>query len=390
VRQNKNAELMAAGVTLVDPATTYIEPDVEIGADTVIHPGVVIEGRTRIGAACEIQAHVRIVDSTIGAHVAINNFCVIVGSTVATALGVFADAAARISRYLLMQFIVNASMGVAVGLGLYAIGVPYAALWGLVAGVMRYIPYFGPWIAALLPIMVSLVTAPGWQQVAIVVAMFVVLELLSNNVMEPLLYGQSVGLSPLAVIVAAMFWAWLWGPVGLVIATPITACLVVLSTYVPELATIGRLLGLPVEKQFGPEHERVLRAIAEHRLEGHVRAPGFVDAETLERARATALCLVLPSSREGYGLVVVEAAARGVPVVLVEGPDNAAGELVEDGVNGLVANDASADALADAIARVHAAGPELRASTAAWFRANAERLSLQSSLATVAEAYANA
>ena len=92
VRQNKNEELMAAGVTLVDPATTYIEPDVEIGADTVIHPGVVIEGRTRIGAACEIQAHVRIVDSTIGAHVAINNFCVIVGSTVAdgAAIGPFA------------------------------------------------------------------------------------------------------------------------------------------------------------------------------------------------------------------------------------------------------------------------------------------------------------
>jgi bifunctional UDP-N-acetylglucosamine pyrophosphorylase/glucosamine-1-phosphate N-acetyltransferase len=92
VRQNKNEELMAAGVTLVDPATTYIDPDVEIGADTVIHPGVVIEGRTRIGAASEIQAHVRIVDSTIGAHVAINNFCVIVGSTVAdgAAVGPFA------------------------------------------------------------------------------------------------------------------------------------------------------------------------------------------------------------------------------------------------------------------------------------------------------------
>ena len=92
VRQNKNEELMAAGVTLVDPATTYIEPDVEIGADTVIHPGVVIEGQSRIGTACEIQAHVRIADSTIGDHVAINNFCVIVGATVAdgAAVGPFA------------------------------------------------------------------------------------------------------------------------------------------------------------------------------------------------------------------------------------------------------------------------------------------------------------
>lgn len=154
-----------------------------------------------------------------------------------------AEAGARISRYLLMQFIINATMGLAVGVGLYLIGVPYAALWGLTAAVLRYIPYVGPWIAALLPITVSLVTAPGWEQVALVVGMFAVLELLSNNVMEPLLYGHSVGLSSLAVIVAAIFWTWLWGPVGLVIATPITACLVVLSSYVPELEAIGRLLG---------------------------------------------------------------------------------------------------------------------------------------------------
>jgi predicted PurR-regulated permease PerM len=155
----------------------------------------------------------------------------------------FADAGARISRFLLMQFVINATMGVAVGIGLYLIGVPYAALFGLAAGLMRYVPYIGPWVAALLPIGVSLVTSPGWEQTLIVIGMFVVLELLSNNVMEPLLYGHSVGLSALAVIVAAIFWTWLWGGVGLVIATPITACLVVLSSYVPELDAIGRLLG---------------------------------------------------------------------------------------------------------------------------------------------------
>jgi hypothetical protein len=163
----------------------------------------------------------------------------------------FADAGARISRFLLMQFIINATMGVAVFIGLYVIGVPYAALWGLAAGVLRYVPYVGPWIAALLPISVSLVTSPGWEQVLIVISLFLVLELLSNNVMEPLLYGHSVGLSSLAVIVAAIFWTWLWGAVGLVIATPITACLVVLSSYVPELGAIGRLLG---EKPAFPAH----------------------------------------------------------------------------------------------------------------------------------------
>jgi predicted PurR-regulated permease PerM len=171
----------------------------------------------------------------------------------------FADAGARISRYLLMQFIVNATMGLAVGIGLYFIGVPYAALWGLTAGVLRYIPYVGPWIAAVLPITVSLVTAPGWQQVMIVVALFLVLELLSNNVMEPLLYGHSVGLSSLAVIVAAIFWTWLWGPIGLVIATPITTCLVVLSSYVPALNAIGRLLGeRPALKPHETLYQRLL------------------------------------------------------------------------------------------------------------------------------------
>ena len=171
----------------------------------------------------------------------------------------FADAGERISRYLVMQFVINGSMGVAVGVGLYFIGVPYAALWGLAAGVLRYIPYVGPWIAALLPITVSLVTTPGWEQVALVVAMFVVLELFSNNVMEPLLYGHSVGLSELAVIVAAIFWTWLWGPVGLVIATPITACLVVLSTHVPALGVIGRLLGQrPALKPHETVYQRLL------------------------------------------------------------------------------------------------------------------------------------
>ncbi|HEX5766430.1 MAG TPA: AI-2E family transporter [Woeseiaceae bacterium] len=154
----------------------------------------------------------------------------------------FSEAGQRISRYLLMQFIINASMGLAVWLGLFLIDVPYSALWGLAAGVFRYIPYVGPWLAALLPITVSVITAPGWEQVVFVVGLFLTLELFSNNVMEPWLYGQSVGLSPVAVIVAAIFWAWLWGPVGLVIATPITACLVVVSRYIPEMAAFDRLL----------------------------------------------------------------------------------------------------------------------------------------------------
>ncbi len=199
----------------------------------------------------------------------------------------FADAGSRISRYLLMQFIVNASMGIAVGVGLYFIGVPYAALWGLAAGVLRYIPYVGPWIAALLPITVSLVTVPGWEQVVLVVSLFVVLELLSNNVMEPLIYGQSVGLSSLAVIVAAIFWTWLWGPVGLVIATPITACLVVLSSYVPALGAIGRLLG---ERPALKPHETLYQRLLAHDV---AEANAIVKRHVSERSLDDALQLVL-------------------------------------------------------------------------------------------------
>jgi predicted PurR-regulated permease PerM len=155
----------------------------------------------------------------------------------------FAEAGQRISRYLLMQLIINATMGVAVGIGLYFIGVPYSVLWGLAAAVLRYIPYVGPWIAAAFPISVSLITAPDWTHVILVVGLFVVLELLSNNLMEPWLYGQSVGLSPIAVILAVIFWTWLWGAVGLILATPLTVCLVVTGKYISGLAIFDRLLG---------------------------------------------------------------------------------------------------------------------------------------------------
>jgi glycosyltransferase involved in cell wall biosynthesis len=138
----------------------------------------------------------------------------------------------------------------------------------------------------------------------------------------------------------------------------------------------------------GPEHVEVERAIRRLGLEGAVSAPGFVNGETLERALATAMCLVLPSRREGYGRVVIEASARGVPVVVVAGPDNAATELVEEGVNGTIAPTAGPEDLAAGIVRIAGAGAALRDSTAEWFRRNAERLSLELSLEIVARAYA--
>lgn len=140
----------------------------------------------------------------------------------------------------------------------------------------------------------------------------------------------------------------------------------------------------------GPQRPEVLRRIADADAGGWLRAPGFVPAQEIEAALAGALCMVLPSSREGYGLIVVESAAAGVPSIVVAGPDNAAVELVEEGVNGTVAASASVSDLADAIFRVVEAGPALRASTAAWFDANAQRLSVDSSLRTIVATYETA
>jgi glycosyltransferase involved in cell wall biosynthesis len=137
----------------------------------------------------------------------------------------------------------------------------------------------------------------------------------------------------------------------------------------------------------GPERSRVLEAIASEGVGDAVQAPGFVDAEAVDAALRRALCMVLPSVREGYGLVVVESAARGTPSVVVRAPDNAAVELVEEGVNGIVADSAEPEDLAAAILRVHERGDALRASTCAWFAANAQRLSLERSLEQVAASY---
>jgi predicted PurR-regulated permease PerM len=148
----------------------------------------------------------------------------------------------RISRYLLMQSIINGSFGSVVGLGLFFIGVPYATLWGFLAAVLRFIPYVGPTVAAIFPSALSLAVFPGWLQPVLVVALILAVELVINSLMEPRLYGQSAGVSEVALMVAIAFWTWLWGPVGLLLATPVTVCLAVLGKYVPQLEFIGILM----------------------------------------------------------------------------------------------------------------------------------------------------
>jgi predicted PurR-regulated permease PerM/CheY-like chemotaxis protein len=153
------------------------------------------------------------------------------------------EAGERISRYLLMQLIVNGSYGVALAGGLFAIGVPYALLWGFFAAVFRYIPYLGPWLAAILPLGLSLLVSPGWSAPLMVLGLFIALELVSNMLIEPWLYGRGIGLSETATLIMIAFWTWLWGPIGLVLATPLAVCLVVLGKYVPFLNVLDTLMG---------------------------------------------------------------------------------------------------------------------------------------------------
>lgn len=153
------------------------------------------------------------------------------------------DAASRVSRYLRMTLLINASYGAAVVLGLFAIGLPNAVLWGVLGMLLRYLPYVGPWTAAALPITLSLAVFPGWQQPLLTIGMFIVLELIVNNVLEPWLYSNSIGASTVGVIVSAGAWTMLWGPVGLFLAMPLTVCLVVAGNFFPPLRIFSILLG---------------------------------------------------------------------------------------------------------------------------------------------------
>lgn len=152
------------------------------------------------------------------------------------------DAGHRVSRYLLMQLLVNVTYGVVIAAGLWFIGVPNAALWGAFGAVLRFIPYIGPWIAAVSPTLLALAVSPHWTMPLLTIALFALLELLLNNVMEPLLYGAHTGVSSIALIMAAVFWTWMWGPLGLVLATPLTVCLVVMGRHVPRLSFLAVVL----------------------------------------------------------------------------------------------------------------------------------------------------
>ncbi|CAL8980351.1 AI-2 transport protein TqsA [Rhodoplanes serenus] len=153
------------------------------------------------------------------------------------------EAGHRLSKFFLTQLALNTAFGVLVTAGLYLIGLPSPLLWGIVAGLCRFVPYVGAWVAAALPLAVAAAVDPGWSMVAWTAALFIITEPLMGQVVEPVAYGHSTGLSPVSVLIATVFWTWLWGPIGLILATPLTLCLVVLGRHVERLEFLDVLLG---------------------------------------------------------------------------------------------------------------------------------------------------
>jgi predicted PurR-regulated permease PerM len=186
------------------------------------------------------------------------------------------DAGSRVSRYLQLQLLVNTSYGVVIGLGLYVIGVPNALLWGTLAALLRFLPYIGSPLAAVLPILLSLAIFANWTKPLYTVLLYLVVELLVANVLEPLLYGAHTGISSFAILFAAIFWALIWGPIGLLLSTPLTVCLVVLGRHVPTLGFLNIMLGdqpvLPPEAHY---YQRLLasdQTEAKHVVEEYLKA----------------------------------------------------------------------------------------------------------------------
>ena len=216
------------------------------------------------------------------------------------------EAAQRVSRYLISQLAVNTVEGVLIGIGLAVIGIPNAALWGILAVLLRFIPYLGIVIAAAFPIALAFAVSPGWALVLWTVLLFIGIEAIVANIVEPYLYSGSTGLSSIAVIIAAIFWTWLWGPIGLLLSTPLTACLLVLGRHVPQLTFLDVILGS--DPVLTPDETFYQRLLAGDPEEATEQAEEFAKEKSLEEfAQEVALpVLVRAQSDSDRGILPPE------------------------------------------------------------------------------------
>jgi len=206
------------------------------------------------------------------------------------------DAATRISQYLVMQFAVNAAYGICFGFSLFLINIPNATLWGVIAGLLRVVPYVGTAVGCLLPLLFSFAVFPTWWPPLMVLTIFVLLELITSNFLEPWLYGSRTGISSLALLATAIFWTVFWGWPGLVLSTPLTVCLIVMGRYVPQLSFLHILLG--DEAELAPEARFYERLLAMDQLEAHAIADRFLNGHKLLELYDTILIPALTLAEE--------------------------------------------------------------------------------------------
>ena len=211
------------------------------------------------------------------------------------------EASYRVSNYLYMQLVVNACFGIPFGIALWLIGIPNAMLWGLLGTLLRFVPYAGVWVAVSMPAILAFAIFDGWTQVAWTIGVFLTLELILVNAVEPWLYGRSAGLSPIAILLAALFWTWLWGPVGLLLAVPLTVCVAVMGRYIPELGYLNVLLG--VEPVLSPEARFYQRLVARDQDDAIAMAEEYAaehgDAEVFDTLLIPALALIETDRHKG-------------------------------------------------------------------------------------------
>ena len=220
------------------------------------------------------------------------------------------DAAQRVSRYLLMQFLVNACFGALFGTGLYFIGVPNPALWGVLAGLLRIVPYIGTMAAAALPIILSLAVFDGWLRPLLVFAVFAGLEVIIGNFVEPWLYGAHTGISSLALLVTTVFWTVLWGPAGLILSTPLTVCVVVLGRHFPQLSFLHILLG--DDDVLEPEAQLYQRLLARDQPEARDIVDTFLKGKSLIELYDSVLIPALSLAEQDRHNGMIDANSRGV------------------------------------------------------------------------------
>jgi predicted PurR-regulated permease PerM len=229
-----------------------------------------------------------------------NRFVRLAGEDIHRTTAALDEAAERLSKLFLTQTLFNAGFGLIFGTGLHLIGIPSAPLWGLLAMIMRFVPYVGPAISAVFPVILAAAVGPGWQMLVLTIVLFAVLELVASQILEPLIFGHSSGLSPVALIASASFWTWLWGPIGLVMAIPLTVCLVVLGRHVERLQFLEIILG--DEPPLTPPQLLYQRMLAGDPVEAAEQARIYLKDGSLERYYDEVLLESLELAKVDYRL----------------------------------------------------------------------------------------